>query len=466
MYHLEAYFNPNKAKPEPVSTPGVTADGNGDGKVDGLDYLLWATHFGQTVTGGPAEGDFNNDGKVDGLDYLVWIEQKDADVPDMPADPTDVVLIEPAPEILPEPAPVPVPAGRLDGWDLSVQGVPKPSDPSEYAQIISMFPPLQKVHWSWPWSKELYENTDLAVQVARVSGSVGCSAKWDDTQAEVDRAVSVANAAGVDVCLQYSPYHEHYAQRDARFWGDKFRAAVADAQLVAVRFRSLFDQAKLNVGAPNVQVSCVYFDQELLRSDINENGSPDPLGGQRQDQLVAVAAKNDIVYRIFREQYPEPDFLWHAFTGHGVYHSPEQLNDGWGNTELYLNQGGPEQLRYQMLDFARDCKEHGIEKLCPAVSVGGYYDVSVAAPHPGYVRDKAYPVKYSWHKGRNINHPYFASEQFADRFGPTWKIQKLFWWPSPFAPSHVGYGEHFIAYLAGAHNVKVSEDSWLDTEEY
>lgn len=56
-----------------MDTPG---DGNGDGKVDGLDYLIWAGNFGDDPAddppGSPDNGDFNNDGKVDGLDYLTW----------------------------------------------------------------------------------------------------------------------------------------------------------------------------------------------------------------------------------------------------------------------------------------------------------------------------------------------------------------------------------------------------------
>ncbi len=52
-------------------TPG---DGNADGWVDGLDYLLWAGNFGTHpgADGNPSDGDYNDDGWVDGLDYLLW----------------------------------------------------------------------------------------------------------------------------------------------------------------------------------------------------------------------------------------------------------------------------------------------------------------------------------------------------------------------------------------------------------
>lgn len=55
--------------PSPAAKPG---DANGDGVVDGIDYVIWLNHFGQTVSG-PANGDFNNDGKVDGVDYVIWL---------------------------------------------------------------------------------------------------------------------------------------------------------------------------------------------------------------------------------------------------------------------------------------------------------------------------------------------------------------------------------------------------------
>ena len=57
----------------PANLPG---DANGDGMVNGVDYLVWADHLGEMdppdVLNGAADGDFNNDGIVDGNDYLVW----------------------------------------------------------------------------------------------------------------------------------------------------------------------------------------------------------------------------------------------------------------------------------------------------------------------------------------------------------------------------------------------------------
>ena len=57
-----------------TGAPELPGDGNGDGSVDGLDYLLWAGNFGTHpgTDGDISDGDYNDDGWVDGLDYLLW----------------------------------------------------------------------------------------------------------------------------------------------------------------------------------------------------------------------------------------------------------------------------------------------------------------------------------------------------------------------------------------------------------
>ena len=56
--------------PSGTFSPG---DANGDGKVDGLDYVVWLNNYSKSVTAGAGSGDFNNSGIVDGLDYVIWL---------------------------------------------------------------------------------------------------------------------------------------------------------------------------------------------------------------------------------------------------------------------------------------------------------------------------------------------------------------------------------------------------------
>jgi hypothetical protein len=51
----------------------AAGDFNGDGKVDGLDFLIWQSNYPNFVGGAtPDGGDANGDGKVDGVDFLIW----------------------------------------------------------------------------------------------------------------------------------------------------------------------------------------------------------------------------------------------------------------------------------------------------------------------------------------------------------------------------------------------------------
>jgi predicted aspartyl protease len=54
-------------------------DANGDGLVDGLDYLAWARGYEQfSGDARLGDGDFNDDGYVDGLDFIIWADAYDS----------------------------------------------------------------------------------------------------------------------------------------------------------------------------------------------------------------------------------------------------------------------------------------------------------------------------------------------------------------------------------------------------
>ncbi|BBO32334.1 S8 family serine peptidase [Lacipirellula parvula] len=54
---------------------GPSADFNGDGKVDGADFLVWQRNFGRTDNAGQAQGSTNGDGDVDQYDLRDWKDQ-------------------------------------------------------------------------------------------------------------------------------------------------------------------------------------------------------------------------------------------------------------------------------------------------------------------------------------------------------------------------------------------------------
>jgi hypothetical protein len=50
----------------------MAGDFNGDGVVNGKDFLIWQEHYPQLGGAGQADGDANGDGNVNGADFLIW----------------------------------------------------------------------------------------------------------------------------------------------------------------------------------------------------------------------------------------------------------------------------------------------------------------------------------------------------------------------------------------------------------
>ena len=65
---------PPSPSPSPSSSPSAKlGDATGEGTVDGIDYVVWLSHYKQTLAGGPSVGDFNTSGTVNGEDYVLWL---------------------------------------------------------------------------------------------------------------------------------------------------------------------------------------------------------------------------------------------------------------------------------------------------------------------------------------------------------------------------------------------------------
>jgi hypothetical protein len=55
-----------------VAAAPMAGDFNGDGVVNGKDFLIWQEHYPQLGGAGQADGDANGDGNVNGADFLIW----------------------------------------------------------------------------------------------------------------------------------------------------------------------------------------------------------------------------------------------------------------------------------------------------------------------------------------------------------------------------------------------------------
>jgi hypothetical protein len=65
------YDNTGVVLTSPLAT-AQAGDFDGDGDVDGADFVAWQTNFPKTTGATLAEGDADGDGDVDGADFVVW----------------------------------------------------------------------------------------------------------------------------------------------------------------------------------------------------------------------------------------------------------------------------------------------------------------------------------------------------------------------------------------------------------
>jgi hypothetical protein len=64
---------PTEPPISPTPIPEVPGDGNGDGLVNGQDFIIWLTHYGQNVSGA-SNGDYDDNNRVEIADYIIWIK--------------------------------------------------------------------------------------------------------------------------------------------------------------------------------------------------------------------------------------------------------------------------------------------------------------------------------------------------------------------------------------------------------
>src|SRR3989344_3655315 len=113
----------------------VAGDANNDGKVDGLDYVIWLTNYGTPGISGPSVGDFNSDSNVDGIDYVTWLTNYGIEPTPTPIPVTVTVTVTPTPT----PSPVPVISGE---WTQHAHD----------AQRTSYTDQVVSTPWRWKWS--------------------------------------------------------------------------------------------------------------------------------------------------------------------------------------------------------------------------------------------------------------------------------------------------------------------------
>jgi hypothetical protein len=97
----------------------LSGDANSDGKVDGIDFAIWLSHYGQS-TSGITNGDFNADNRIDGIDFAIWLSNYGKIA--ATDTPTRTLTSSPVPTLTLTLTPSPIPTGSGGGITFAGAG--------------------------------------------------------------------------------------------------------------------------------------------------------------------------------------------------------------------------------------------------------------------------------------------------------------------------------------------------------
>jgi len=341
--------------------------------------------------------------------------------------------------------------------------VPRPTE-ENITEILSELPQVAGgvLLCHWPWVKALLVDSTRAQQVARISGTVGVSARHvadlADGAERLRLACEACATTRAHLTVNYSPWHQR-GLTESRGWDQAATDEVSDARRCFGVVRQGLEEFN-STSAKEVLVDHVFLDQEILRADLDEDGKPDPAGGQREDQAAAMRLKNDIIWDVVSATLGgSPAMSYHGqLWGH---HAPGERTQGWADIECYNGRDYAAQRgTYARLTAAIDAANISPPpprwRPMPYIGLAGYYDAGPRTPAAWVETPSA--VAQTWRLGQRALHPYFRAKYTDDRWGDSLRFGI---WPSR---NTLSWWAHYIALIAGAGILGDSEDGWLDKD--
>ena len=332
-----------------------------------------------------------------------------------------------------------------------------PEDRTQILKWMKELKPLQKVHYSWAIPESVIDNPKdpRLFEYARITHAV--SLNEAATPRRVERAVVICkqvNALNPEpgipatIAVNYSPWHRVFP-KDAppTDVGEKHQAEIN-------KFRRKLEDIKRWLAdanarhQTNIPITAFLLDTE--RFYVRE-------GDKRWNQ--AITAKYDVLYDITKELFPGARVEWYK---RGIARCAAKT--GWkANARFTYDEKGDSfscslyrmpEIGYMRETFRRTydfAKLHGVEDVTPWVALAAGYRRDVDDFHKWHA-DWDYDLIYAWLIGRELNNPWFG--RHPDRFAPYFAAKVIVFYPPPFDPRAPAWGQHFVAYVRGAHMIE------------
>lgn len=324
---------------------------------------------------------------------------------------------------------------------------PAPATDAQLLAWLAELDPLPKVHYSWPVPQErLLASDPLLREYVRITHAIGIFGLWNSAEL-IDKAVALcaefddADASTpTTIAVNYSPWHWWWPEDlPPTHTGVEQDTEIQNYREAMNRIKTWVADANAKYGS-NVAVSTMLLDSErFLVRDVDE---PDAATWN-----AAIDAKYNAIYAVSKEVFPEANVEWYNRARARWHFTGSELGDGY-TTSMYSLPFLEETRRlYRLaLDWVQ---QRGGRDVMPWIALAcGYRLDKEGAP---WEFDWNYDPQISWQIGAELNDPFYGDH--PDEYAPWHFATHVIFYPRPFDERVPHWGDHFVAYVRGAHGI-------------
>lgn len=330
--------------------------------------------------------------------------------------------------------------------------------------------PLHKPHFSWAIQSPLRENEPLLYEYVRLTHGCSITAQWaqQDHLNQCVRMCKQANATNpsipATIGLNYLPYHYAFEEGDSPLpfvseeLDEKYQIEISRAIERFELMKTWLEAANHSLNS-DIKIGAILLDSE--RFYYKPESDPDA-----EAWNLAITEKYNTIQNIVEGIFPNTRIEWYsrgqwvpstADTGWSMsrHHPPDFSSPGYsGNTALYRvgDFGTTKEQFRRSVEYAA---LHNVNIMNLWVALGAGYaswDQQTKEVKKQWSFNWRYEHVKSWELGAHIDNPWYGNR--PERYGPWNACQIVMFYPEPFGRTE-DWGRHFIAYVRGAHNIKL-----------
>lgn len=324
---------------------------------------------------------------------------------------------------------------------------PAPVDRAQLLAWMRELDPLPKVHYCWPVPQEmLIEGDAVLYEYVRLTRSVGIFGMWK-SQPAIEKAVEMCDAvthsdtaAPATIAINYSPWHWRWPEDlPPTHTGPEHDEVIEYYYNLMSDIKEWLDQANARLGS-DVQVSVLLLNTE--RFQVREENEPNA-----EAWNAAIDDKYDSIFNVCKEVFPDARVEWYGRATAPWHFTGQELGNGFA-TWLY-NLPFVDRTRAMFRSAYESAQALGSGDVMPWIALAAGYHLDQEGEPWDF--DWNFDLRFSWQIGAEVNDPYYGDH--PAEYAPWHAAWAATFYPGPFDQRVPYWGEHFVAYVRGAHGI-------------